>query len=82
MDQQNHNINSGHNINNTTTTTLVQEENPHFASEPSQVPVNIPQDPNAVVTSSYPGAVTLSQPAIVIGRELEMMNVFLVNTIK
>ncbi|KAI9300981.1 Scramblase-domain-containing protein [Cunninghamella echinulata] len=77
MDQQNHNIDSGHNIKNTTTTTLVQEENPHFASEPSQVPVNIPQDPNAVVTSSYPGAITLSQPAIVIGRELEMMNVFL-----
>ncbi|CAO3590866.1 unnamed protein product [Absidia cylindrospora] len=39
--------------------------------------VNIPQAHDAVVTSTYAGAPALSQPALVVGRELEMMNVFL-----
>ncbi|CAO3617249.1 unnamed protein product [Cunninghamella blakesleeana] len=75
-EQQQNTIDNSNN-NTATTTTLLQEPNPHFASNPSLVPVKIPQEPNAVITPDYIGAPVLSQPAIVVGRELEMLNVFL-----
>ncbi|KAI8069976.1 Scramblase-domain-containing protein [Gongronella butleri] len=56
---------------------LVQEENPHFVSDPVHTPVVVPQLPGAIVTASSAGAPLLSQSALVVGRELEMMNVFL-----
>ncbi|KAI8987389.1 Scramblase-domain-containing protein [Mycotypha africana] len=39
--------------------------------------VEVPVSPNQVIKPDYKGASLLTQPAIVVGRELEMLNVFL-----
>ncbi|KAI8084487.1 Scramblase-domain-containing protein [Halteromyces radiatus] len=61
----------------TTASSLIQQPNPNFSSDPVHTPVYIPEAQDAIVTSSYAGAPVLSQPALVVGRELEMMNIFL-----
>ncbi|SAL95431.1 hypothetical protein [Absidia glauca] len=61
----------------TTTTDLIHQPNPQFVSDPAHTAVQIPEDPDAIVKSTYPGAPVLSQSALVVGRELEMMNIFL-----
>ncbi|ORX61437.1 Scramblase-domain-containing protein [Hesseltinella vesiculosa] len=58
-------------------TDLIQQANPHFVEDPVHVPVVIPQNPGAIVTPSSLGAPVLAQSALIVGRELEMLNVFL-----
>ncbi|KAI8341849.1 Scramblase-domain-containing protein [Chlamydoabsidia padenii] len=61
----------------TATHELIHQPNPQFVSDPTQTSVHIPEASDAIVTYSYSGAPVLSQPALVVGRELEMMNIFL-----
>jgi hypothetical protein len=49
-----------------------------LSEDPASTEVSIPTPSDAVVTPDYKGAIVLSQPALVVGRQLEMMNVFLV----
>ncbi|KAI8146366.1 Scramblase [Fennellomyces sp. T-0311] len=56
---------------------MVVQEDEHFSSDPAHTPVHIEQRPGAVITSDYHGAPMLSQSALVVGREFEMMNIFL-----
>ena len=56
---------------------MIQQDE-HFSSDPAHTPVNIPQKPGAIITPDYHGAAMLSQSALVVGREFEMMNIFLV----
>lgn len=50
----------------------------HDTSSVSNTPVHVPQDDeHQVIKYDSQGAALLTQPAIVVGRELEMMNVFL-----
>jgi len=55
---------------------LVQHD-AKLSEDPASTAVSIPTPSEAVVSPDYKGAVVLSQPALVIGRQLEMMNVFL-----
>ncbi|KAG2218824.1 hypothetical protein INT45_007591 [Circinella minor] len=55
---------------------LIQQDE-HFSSDPAHTPVHIPQKPGAIITPDYHGAAMLSQSALVVGREFEMMNIFL-----
>ncbi|KAL0079441.1 Scramblase-domain-containing protein [Phycomyces blakesleeanus] len=53
------------------------QSNEHFAADPANVPVHIPSQPGEVLQPHSPGAAVLTKSALVVGRELEMMNVFL-----
>lgn len=64
-----------------TATDLIHQPNPQFVADPAHTSVQIPEAHDAIVTSSYAGAPVLSQPALVVGRELEMMNIFLVSEV-
>ena len=44
---------------------------------PLLVPVHIPEDANAVLRSNHPAADLLTQPALVVQRQLEMMNLLI-----
>jgi hypothetical protein len=66
-------------VESATTTDLIHQPNPQFVSDPAHTAVQIPEAPDAIVKSTYPGAPVLSQSALVVGRELEMMNIFLVS---
>lgn len=58
---------------------ITVQEDQQFSPNPAQVPVEIPEaKEGAVVTPDYHGTPVLAQPALVVGRELEMMNIFLV----
>lgn len=58
---------------------ITVEEDQHFAANPAETQVDIPQPTaGAVVTPDYHGAPLLSQSALVVGREFEMLNIFLV----
>ncbi|KAL1932970.1 hypothetical protein VTP01DRAFT_8648 [Rhizomucor pusillus] len=57
---------------------ITVEEDQHFAANPAETQVDIPQPTaGAVVTPDYHGAPLLSQSALVVGREFEMLNIFL-----
>lgn len=59
---------------------ITVEEDKHFTANPAETQVEIPQPTaGAVVTPSYHGAPLLSQSALVVGREFEMLNIFLVS---
>ncbi|KAI9312981.1 Scramblase-domain-containing protein [Dichotomocladium elegans] len=48
-----------------------------FSPDPAHTPVDIPSQSGQIIKPDYPGAPVLSQPALVVGREIEMMNIFL-----
>ncbi|KAI9286270.1 Scramblase-domain-containing protein [Umbelopsis sp. AD052] len=53
------------------------EHDAKLSEDAAATEVSIPTPSGAVVTPDYKGALVLSQPALVIGRQIEMMNVFL-----
>ncbi|KAH8556854.1 Scramblase-domain-containing protein [Umbelopsis sp. PMI_123] len=53
------------------------EHDAKLSEDAAATEVSIPTPSEAVVTPDYKGALVLSQPALVIGRQIEMMNVFL-----
>lgn len=73
-----------HNVNNTQEEKATPQREPlvqhdaKLSENPASTEVSIPTPSEAVVTPDYKGAIVLSQPALVVGRQLEMMNVFLV----
>lgn len=58
---------------------ITEPNDMHFSQDPAHTPVEIPTQPGAVITPDYHGAPVLSQPAIVVGREYEMLNIFMVS---
>lgn len=62
-----------------TTEVLTEQSDMPFTQDPAHTPVEIPTQPGAVITPDYHGAPVLSQPALVVGREFEMLNIFLVS---
>jgi hypothetical protein len=54
------------------------EHDAKLSEDAAATEVSIPTPSGAVVTPDYKGALVLAQPALVIGRQIEMMNVFLV----
>jgi len=54
------------------------EHDAKLSEDPAAKQVSIPTPSEAVVTPDYKGALVLAQPALIVGRQIEMMNVFLV----
>ncbi|KAJ8654259.1 hypothetical protein O0I10_010081 [Lichtheimia ornata] len=59
------------------TEVITEQSDMPFAQDPVHTPVEIPTQPGAVITPDYHGAPVLSQSALVVGREFEMLNIFL-----
>lgn len=61
------------------TEVISEQSDMPITQDPAHTPVEIPTQPGAVITPDYHGAPVLSQPALVVGREFEMLNIFLVS---
>ncbi|KAM3578519.1 hypothetical protein VKS41_004573 [Umbelopsis sp. WA50703] len=55
----------------------IVEHDAKLSEDPASVEVSIPTSSDSVIKPDYKGALVLAQPALVVGRQIEMMNVFL-----
>lgn len=62
----------------TSNTAQLVEHDAKLSEDPASVEVTIPTPSDSVVKPDYKGALVLAQPALIVGRQIEMMNVFLV----
>ncbi|KAI8381257.1 Scramblase-domain-containing protein [Radiomyces spectabilis] len=60
-----------------TPSNVIIKDDDRLSADPAHTLVEIPQREGQIITPDYHGAPVLSQSALVVGREFEMMNIFL-----